>query len=54
MQEDSWLRRNMCVEFEKMGEGCFVEKEVQNWCAEADSPLFQYSGIQEMGGIEGI
>lgn len=53
MQEDSWLRRNICVEFQKMGEGYFVEKEVQIWCVKVGS-LFQSSGIQEMGGIQGI
>lgn len=54
MKEDSWLRGNMCVEFQKMGEGYFPEKEVQNWCEEAGSPLFQCSGIEEMGGMQGI
>lgn len=54
MQEDSWLRRTMYVEFQKMGEGYFVEKEVQNCCVEAGSALFQCSGTQEVGGMQGI
>lgn len=48
------LRRNTHIEFQKMEEGCFVEEEVQNWFVEAGSPLFQQSGIQEVGSIQGL
>lgn len=34
--------------------GCFVEKDVHNWFAEAGSPPFQQSGMQEVGSIQGI
>lgn len=37
-----------------MREGCFFEKDVQNWFVEAGSPPFQQSGMQEVGSIQGI
>jgi len=48
------LRRNMSTDFQKMWEGCFVEKEVQKWFVEAGSALSQQSGLQEVGSIQWI